>query len=157
MGEISVVEHVLTQSSVDQFREEFLVVLAALLLQHRGDRLGGSIHAIQIAISGRAHHFVADNAHLRSRLKVAGCVVVGHDAMLFDGVEHVEKTIKVEIAVEMRSRIPFCVEIDKQEVTRSHHLVVVEYEDRLHLGSGSLGFCTQGLVILVNREIERGI
>ena len=57
----------------------------------------------------------------------------------------------------MRSRIPFCVEIDKQEVTRSHHLVVVEYEDRLHLGTGSLGFCTQGLVILVNREIERRI
>ena len=77
--------------------------------------------------------------------------------MLFDGIEHGEETIKVEIAVEMRSRVPFCVEIDKQKITRSHHLIIVEYEDRLHLDAGSLGFSAQGLVILVNREIERRI
>ena len=64
LGEVSVVEHVLTQGAVDQLGEELLVVLATLLLQHRRDRLGGSIHAIQIAISGRAHHLVANNTHL---------------------------------------------------------------------------------------------
>ena len=88
---------------------------------------------------------------------MVGRIVVGHNALFLDGIEHIEKAVQVEVAVEMRSGVPFRFKVDKQEVTRGDHLFIIEHEDRLHLSSGGICLRVQGLLILINREVEWGI
>ena len=114
----------------------------------------GFVHAIEIAITGSAHHLVADDIHFRAWFQIGGRVVVGHDASILNGIEHIEKAIQIGVVVQTVAVVPFGLEVDKQEVARCHHLLLVEHENRLHVGRGFIGFRTQRLIILVDREVE---
>ena len=57
----------------------------------------------------------------------------------------------------MRGGIPLRFKTGKQLVARGSHLIVVEDEDRLHMGRGGFRLGVEGLEILVDGEIERGI